>query len=156
MTTREFMDRVRREIETHAHEGWQLQQSVQGGWYCAACGQSVGADGHFDGSTDDKRLAARGSCPDAGQGCECRPGPVRCLHCAVRIVMVTPLIGMPRWEHTLPSGDSFLRCRRWPYAVAEPEPWTLQSMPECQLVIVAPTYHPSQTQGDCGRLLCVR
>lgn len=25
----------------HQHEGWQLQESAQGGWYCAACGLPV-------------------------------------------------------------------------------------------------------------------
>lgn len=41
MATREFIDRVLRERETHQHEGWQLQESAKSGWYCAACGQSV-------------------------------------------------------------------------------------------------------------------
>lgn len=44
MVTQESVDRVRREIETHEHEGWQLQESAQGGWYCAACGQPVTND----------------------------------------------------------------------------------------------------------------
>ncbi|OBG21513.1 hypothetical protein A5768_25755 [Mycolicibacterium fortuitum] len=100
----------------------------------------------FDGATDDQRPPTGSVCPDAGLGCECQPGPVRCLHCAVRIIMVTPLIGSPRWEHKLQNNDSFLRCRRWPYAVAEPEPWTLQSTPACQLTIVAPTRNPPQPQ----------
>lgn len=34
-------DRVRRERMTHDHEGWQLQESAKGGWFCAACGQPV-------------------------------------------------------------------------------------------------------------------
>lgn len=41
MTTQAFINRVRRDIETHQHEGWQLQVSAQGGWYCAACGRPV-------------------------------------------------------------------------------------------------------------------
>ncbi|MEN4464334.1 hypothetical protein LT337_32810 (plasmid) [Mycolicibacterium fortuitum] len=41
MVTQESVDRVRCEIETHEHEGWQLQESAQGGWYCAACGRPV-------------------------------------------------------------------------------------------------------------------
>lgn len=41
MVTQESVDRVRCEIETHEHEGWQIQESAQGGWYCAACGRPV-------------------------------------------------------------------------------------------------------------------
>lgn len=44
MVTQESVDRVRRAIETHEHEGWQLQESAQGGWYCAACGRPVTND----------------------------------------------------------------------------------------------------------------
>ncbi|ADL71168.1 hypothetical protein ANGELICA_79 [Mycobacterium phage Angelica] len=25
----------------HEHEGWQIQPSASGGWYCAACGEAV-------------------------------------------------------------------------------------------------------------------
>jgi hypothetical protein len=42
VATQAFIDRVRCETETHAHDGWQLQESAKGGWYCAACGCPVG------------------------------------------------------------------------------------------------------------------
>ncbi|MCV7286043.1 hypothetical protein H7J87_11945 [Mycolicibacterium wolinskyi] len=41
MAMQKGTDRARREIETHEHEAWQLQESAQGGWYCAACGRPV-------------------------------------------------------------------------------------------------------------------
>lgn len=44
MVTQEFMDRDHRDIETHPHEGWQLQGSARGGWYCTACGRAVSDD----------------------------------------------------------------------------------------------------------------
>lgn len=28
-------------MSTHQHEAWQLQESAQGGMYCAACGETV-------------------------------------------------------------------------------------------------------------------
>lgn len=41
MTAQSFIDRVRHEIATHEHEGWQLRESASGGLYCAACGRPV-------------------------------------------------------------------------------------------------------------------
>lgn len=50
--------------------------------------------------------------------------PVRCRWCGVRLELIDQLVGAPRWHHRLPKSAPFLRCRSWPYAFAEPEPWT--------------------------------